>query len=89
MIAEELMADLVQEVRGDAGRDIPADLLQCLGAEAARDPHRGDRLVVLDVLLTERWGRLADILGTDDVRGNLPGGGKAARVKQGSHVLRF
>ena len=70
MVDQELMADPVQLVGGDAGRDVPPDLGQCLRGEPAGHPHPLDRLGVLDVALAEARGTPADVLGAGDARGH-------------------
>ena len=71
MVAEELVADPVELVGGDAGGDVGADQLAGLRGQPAGDPHLLDRLGVLDLAAGEALGRgLVDVLGTGDLRGH-------------------
>jgi hypothetical protein len=74
MVDQELMPDPVQLIGGDSRCDVPADLRQRLGREAARGPHPLDRARVLDVRLTRPRAFLAYIFRLGDVRRHLPGG---------------
>ena len=49
VVEQELVADPVELVRGDAGGDVPADLGQRLRGDPAGDPHPLDRVGVLDL----------------------------------------
>ena len=68
------MPDPVQLVGGDPGRDVPADLRQRLGREAARGPHPLDRVRVLDVRLTRPRALLAHVFRPGMRVKHLPGG---------------
>ena len=67
MVEQELVADPVQLVGGDAGRDVAADLGHRLGRDPPGDAHPLDGVGVLDLRAAERRGRgLVDVLGPGD-----------------------
>ena len=67
MIAQKLVADAIEFVCGDSGRDIAADLGKGLGAKPSGDPHQFDRFRVFDLWPHIRSNaRFADVLGARD-----------------------
>ena len=81
VVAEELVADPVELVGGDARRDVRADELARLRGQPAGDPHLRDGLGVLDLVAGERRGRRpVDVLRSRDRR-RAPG--DAARSRPG------
>ena len=76
MVAEELVADPVELVGGDAGRDVGADQVAGLGGQLAGDAHPLDGVGVLDLRAGERRrAGLVDVLRPRDVRGHGTAGG--------------
>jgi hypothetical protein len=83
VVEQELVADSVDLVRGDAGRDDGGGRRHGLSGDAARDPHLLDRLRVLDLRAVVPSGlRLADVLRSGDRRGH----GAAGRDLPGGHA---
>ena len=88
VVAEELVADPVELVGGDAGHDVATDLLAGLRGEPARDAHPLDGLGVLDLGAGVGRRRLAvDVLGAHDVGGH-GSARRQGRRGHGSHADR-
>ena len=86
LVDEELVADPVQLVGGDARRHVAAHQLQRLRGDAAGVPHPLDGGGVLHLRsLVRRRGRPVDVLRARDARGNGATGGHHSRG-DGTHA---
>lgn len=84
MVAQELVADTVEFVGGDAGGDVATNEVAGLGGEGTGDPHAFDGVGVLHFAACVcRGGRPVDVLGAHDVLGHGPPSRDGARLHGG------
>ena len=68
VVAQELVADPIEFVRGDAGGHVRPDEFTCLRSQSASDPHLLDGFAVLHLrTCVRRRRRLIDVLGARNV----------------------
>ena len=83
---QELVADPVELVGGDAGGDVPADLDQGVSRDASGDPHAGDRVGVLHhrvVVVGLRPRPRVDVVRPGDLGRHRAAGGQTPGLQRG------